>query len=107
MQPSSDQEILRSDLLPKVSIRSLFVVTLAAAVLATIARSADSGETAAKAFLLAVGSLITFFALSSLFFLVASVFDIGRRKEVTSKNTSSNVDQSLPPQILPPRDRSV
>lgn len=107
MQPSSDQEILRSDLLPKVSIRSLFVVTLAAAVLATIARSADSGETAAKAFLLAVGSLITFFALSSLFFLVASVFDIGRRKDDSTEDTSSDVDQSLPPQILPPRDRSV
>lgn len=107
MQPSSDQEILRSDLLPKVSIRSLFVVTLAAAVLATIARSADSGETAAKAFLLAVGSLITFFALSSLFFFVASVFDIGRRKEDPTADASSDVDQSLPPQILPPRDRSV
>ncbi|MCH1495983.1 MAG: hypothetical protein L7U72_12185 [Rubripirellula sp.] len=107
MQPSSDQEILRSDLLPKVSIRSLFVVTLAAAILAAIARSADSGETAANAFLLAVGSLITFFALSSLLFFVASVFDIGRRKEVTTDDTSSNVDQSLPPQILQPRDRSV
>ena len=106
MKTPSEEPILRSRLLPRISLRLLLVITFMAAVVAAMARTAQSGAVVTQALLFALTSLLGFFAFSSMLFLISRASDFGRGKHQEISNTGSPfaADQ-LPPQILPPRNR--
>ena len=100
-----EEPVLRSRLLPQLSIRSILGLTFVMAILATIARSAGAGEEAAKAFLFAASAVIAYFAISVLLFLLARTTDLlfPQRSNLEEQDDAPAGDR-LPPQILPPRD---
>ena len=106
MKTPSEEPILRSRLLPRISLRLLLGITFMAAMVAAMARTAESGAVVTQSLLFAFSSLLGFFALSSIFFLISRASDVGRGKDQEIGNTGSPfaADQ-LPPQILPPRNR--
>lgn len=102
MPPSNNDTVLPSRLLPRISVRLLLSITFFAALVASTARFANSGAIFAKAALFALASIIAFFAISVLIFFLSRLLDFRRQKEEINPNTVYS--DSLPPQILPPRD---
>ncbi|TWU67486.1 hypothetical protein [Crateriforma conspicua] len=104
---ASFQPIQRSRLVPQISIRWLFAATLVGAILYAIARQAGEGVAIAIAFMSVAGYLAAFFATLGLFFLIAWSFAVFfRREDPDALVGSPFADGQLPPQWLPPRDRS-
>ncbi|MBL6725336.1 MAG: hypothetical protein ISQ09_09625 [Rubripirellula sp.] len=102
MNQPDEHTILTSRLLPRLSIRFLLTTTFFFAILASTARVANSGGIAAQALLFAVLALASFFGLSCLLFLLARILDLGNSSVQETANPYDS--ESLPPQILPPRD---
>ncbi len=95
-------------MLPQVSFRVLLGLTALVAVLSTLGRFAGDGGAVARAVLLALGVLVAVMFLGAVFFLfswvVATFALVANEPE---KRPSPFADGQLPPQTLPPRDRST
>lgn len=97
--------IVRSRVLPRVSFRAVMGLTLIAAIIAAVARTAGGGATFAKAFIVALIFLTLFFFLASVAFVLSWVtarMMIGRFDNNREGNPFAK-DQ-LPPQLLKPRE---
>lgn len=101
----SVEPLLQSRLLPRISSRWLFALTLLAAVIAAVARVAGQGSAVAYSVMAALLYLaISFLLFSLLFFLVRGVSLIWYSPPPEAKDGSPFAADQLPPQILPPRD---
>lgn len=67
----SDEPVLRSRLLPRISFRTILVMMTASAVVFAVAYSADQGGQYAMGFSAGLGFLLSVFALSAVVFVVA------------------------------------
>ena len=86
-----EEPVLRSRLLPQLSIRSILGLTFVMAILAAIARSAGAGEEAAKAFLFAASAVMAYFAISVLLFLLARTTDLLFPNAPTSRSRTKTL----------------
>lgn len=103
--PASMDPVVRSRVLPRISFRSVMGLTVVAAVIAAVARSAGDGTTFAKAVIVALSLLAFFFALTAIAFLLAWItarLMVGRFDNAREGNPFAK-DQ-LPPQLLKPRE---
>ena len=101
----SVEPVLPSRLLPRISSRWLFVLTLLAAVIAAVARVAGQGSAVAFSVMVALAYLaIIFLLFSLLFFLVRGVSLIWYAPPSEAHDGSPFAADQLPPQILPPRE---
>lgn len=95
---------LKSRLLPRISFRSLFALTLVSAVVAAVARAAGGGNALAFGFISAIAfAALVVVSLAVVFLLSWMIASIGYTSDATSQASPFAEDQ-LPPQILPPRD---
>jgi len=102
-KPSAVEPIQRSRLLPRFSFRMLFVLTLLGAIIAAIARKANSGADLATAALVTLGFVATCFLGFIVLFLVTWVISLTWYEPSDSELTGSPfASDQLPPQILPP-----
>jgi hypothetical protein len=105
MKTPSVEPVLRSRLLPRISFRWLLALTTLSAVLAAVARAAGGGTAIAWGAVVAIGFLVTCFALFVILFIfcwaVSSTWYDG---EPDAAQGSPFSEGQLPPQILPPRE---
>jgi hypothetical protein len=99
------QPILKSRMLPRISLGFLFVLTTLGALLAAIARAADQGIALAIAAIAALGFVAACFVTFALLFFICRTVAYLNGNSVTDATTGSPFSEGqLPPQILPPRE---
>ena len=101
----SSEPIQRSRLLPRISFRGIFALMTAGAVFAAIARAAGNGAVVATGLVVGVGFLAAVFVIFLVLFLVAWVASIAWYEPQDEASPNWNTENSLPPQILPPREQ--
>jgi hypothetical protein len=95
---------VRSQLLPKLSFRFFFGLTLLGAVVAATARAAGSGSEMATGVLGAIVFLVMVWAVLVLVFLFSWAIAIVWYTADDEAPTNPFAEGQLPPQILPPKD---
>lgn len=105
MSPPNEEPVLPSRLLPRLSLRLLFTITSFAALISSMARFANLGAITAKATLFAMVALVAFFTISAILFCLSRLADFGQTNKET--NAVESDTDSLPPQIIPPRERTL
>lgn len=97
---------MKSRLLPRFSFRFLFGVTFVFALLGAMVQAAYAGYIIAISLLMMLGSVLSFFLVGYLFFLVQWIMAGLRPRRDLAEPGSPFADGQLPPQILPPTDPS-
>jgi len=106
-QEASQHPLVKSRMLPRLSLNSLLALTTIAALIAALARAAGQGGALARAALAAVAFIATCFVMFVLMFLIGRLAAL-----VVYRNQTHRQDQAaspfaadqMPPQILPPRE---
>lgn len=108
MKSPSSEPVLRSRLLPQFSFRLLMGLTAGAAVLATLFRFAEGGAAVAQAVMFSLGTLLAMLLLGAVLFLFSWVVaTLTLVVNEPDSRPSPFAEGQLPPQTLPPRDRST
>lgn len=106
MKTPSVEPVLRSRLLPRVSFRLVWLLMTLSAVIAAVARAANSGYATAWAALVAVGFVLACFVLFvALFLFCWTISSLWYTATTEVTEGSPFADGQLPPQILPPREQ--
>ena len=101
----SVEPVLKSRLLPRISFRFMFLLTLGFALLGAATRSAVEGYAFAIAVLAFIGCLVIFFVACMFVFVLTWAMSLPlRRSRENPTQGSPFADGQLPPQILPPRN---
>ncbi len=100
----SVEPILKSRVLPRFSFRFLFAITFACALIGAMVQAAYGGYIIAISLLVLLGSVLSFFALGFLVFLLLWIIAVLRPPNDVAEPGSPFADGQLPPQILPPTD---
>ena len=97
--------ILKSQMLPRISIGFLFALTTIGARIAALARAAGQGTAVAIAAFSALGFVAICFAVFVLLFLICRLIAYFLASKVSEASEGSPFSEGqLPPQILPPRE---
>lgn len=93
-------------MLPRFSFRFLFAITFACALIGAVVQAAYGGFVIAISLVVLLGSVLSFFVVGILSFLVLWVIAGLRPRNHVAEPGSPFADGQLPPQILPPTDPS-
>ena len=103
--PVSRPGLQPSRLLPRISFRSLLILTAAAAGLSVLARAAGDGGALARTALFLCGFLLLLFAIFVVAFLIARAYAaIALGSPTHTLAGSPFAADQLPPQVVRPRD---
>ncbi|TWT54462.1 hypothetical protein Pla22_21090 [Rubripirellula amarantea] len=107
MNAPSPEPIQRSRLLPRVSFRAMFALMTLGVIFAAIARAAGDGAVVATGFMVATGFLLACFVAFLLLFMLAWCVSVTwyQPSEEIQTDDSPFSDDTLPSQILPPREQ--
>ena len=94
-------------MLPRFSFRFLFAITFACALVGAMVQAAFGGFVLAISLLVLFGSVLAFFVVGFLLFLVLWIMAALRPRDDVAEPGSPFADGQFPPQILPPTDPSI
>ncbi len=103
--PPATQPILKSRMLPRISLGFFFALTTLGALVAAIARAADQGAALAIAALSSLAFVVTCFAFLAILFFICRLIAYVKGDSISQTSKGSPfAEGQLPPQILPPRE---
>lgn len=99
------QPVLRSRMLPRITLGFLFGLTTLGALIAAVARAAGQGAELAIAAIATIGFIAVCFASFVVLFLLCRIIALVKGDTIPEAFSGSPFSEGqLPPQILPPRE---